>query len=169
MSYWNGREWADTTPTAAEERHPSRVKHVAAAVLEAGLITALTFGLIAGSVFAARGGGKPSGGGSGGSLAVVMVTDANGNGLPNWADQLTFNVSTTATDRPTVRLHCYQNGSLVYTATAGFFAGYPWSTVYSLSSQTWTGGAADCTATLIYSGNNGRINTVATLNVAVGG
>ena len=57
-----------------------------------------------------------------------MVTDANGTG-PSWGDQVTFNVSTTATDRPTVRLHCYQNGNLVYTFSAGFFAGYPWTTV----------------------------------------
>lgn len=154
-------------------RLKSVIAHGLQAVAEGSLIALLIVGLMAGSVFAAKGGGgKPSGGGTtggGGSLALVMVTDANGNGLPNWGDQVTFNVSTTATDRPTVRLHCYQNGSLVYTFSAGFFAGYPWTTIYGLSSQSWTGGAANCTASLIYSGNNGRIITVATLNVAVGG
>jgi hypothetical protein len=141
--------------------------HSLQAIAEAALIAMLVVGLMAGSAFAAKGGGaNPSGDGS---LALVMVTDVNGDGLPNWGDQVTFTVSTTATDRPTVRLYCYQNGTLVYTFSAGFFAGYPWTTVYGLSSQSWTGGAADCTASLVYSGSNGRINTVATLNVAVGG
>jgi hypothetical protein len=173
MSFWNGHHWegVDTHPIAATSAKPeSRTKRLAAAALEASLITALTFGLIAGTAFAGKGG--RSGGGAttgGGSLALVMYTDANGNGLPNWGDQVTFTVSTTATDRPTVRLYCYQSGSLVYTFSAGFWSGYPWTTVYGLSSQSWTGGAADCTASLVYSGNNGRINTVATLNVAVGG
>lgn len=148
-------------------RIKSVLTHSVQALAEGSLIALLVVGLMAGSVFAAKGGGRqPSGDGS---LALVMVTDVNGNGLPNWGDQVTFTVSTTATDRPTVRLYCYQNGALVYTFSAGFFAGYPWTTVYGLSSQSWTGGAADCTASLIYSGNNGRINTVATLNVAVGG
>lgn len=155
-------------------RIKSVFKHGAQALAEGSLIALLVVGLMAGSVLAGKpdssGQGKPSGGGGGGgSLALVMVTDGNGDGLPNWGDQVTFNVSTTATDRPTVRLHCYQNGTLVYTFSAGFFADYPWTTVYGLSSQSWTGGAADCTASLIYSGNNGRINTVATLNIAVGG
>ncbi|HET9522345.1 MAG TPA: hypothetical protein VFO73_14950 [Candidatus Limnocylindrales bacterium] len=140
--------------------------HSFQAVLEGALIAMIVVGLIAGTAFAAKGGGKV---GAGGTLALVMVTDANGNGLPNWGDQVTFNVSTTATDRPTVRLHCYQNDNLVYTFSAGFFAGYPWTTVYGLSSQSWTGGAADCTASLIYSRSGGRIVTLATLNFAAGG
>jgi hypothetical protein len=144
--------------------------HSLQAIAEASLIAMLVVGLMAGSAFAAKGGGaNPSGGSGGGSLALVMVTDVNGDGLPNWGDQVTFTVSTTATDRPTVRLYCYQSGNLVYTFSAGFFAGYPWTRVFGLSSQSWTGGAADCTASLVYSGSNGRINTVATLNVAVGG
>ena len=152
-------------------RMKALINHGLQAIAEGSLIALLVVGLMAGSVFAGgKGGGKPSGGGGGGgSLALVMVTDANSNGLPNWGDQVTFNVSTTATDRPTVRLECYQNGSLVYTFSAGFWAGYPWTTTYGLSSQSWTGGAANCTASLIYTGNNGRINTVATLNIAVGG
>ena len=31
------------------------------------------------------GGGKPKPGGGGGSLTLVMYTDKNGDGLPNWA------------------------------------------------------------------------------------
>ena len=37
---------------------------------------------------------RPAGGGSS-SLTLVMYTDKNGNGLPNWSDTVTFNVSTT--------------------------------------------------------------------------
>src|SRR5205823_13410426 len=42
------------------------------------------------------GGGKHGGGGTSGgssSLSVVMVADANQNGLPNWGDTIRFNVS----------------------------------------------------------------------------
>ena len=53
MSYWNGTEWVVDAPP--DPKRPSRVKRVAAATLEAALVTALTFGLIAGSAFAAQG------------------------------------------------------------------------------------------------------------------
>ena len=100
----------------------------------------------------ARGGGRGGGGtGSGSStLTLVMYVDKNGNGLPNWGDQVTFNISTTATTEPTVSLQCSQNGVVVYGATSGFYDGYPWPwTKYmTLSSATWVGGAAQCTATL---------------------
>ena len=142
--------------------------HAVQAVAKGSLIALLIVGLMAGTALAGKGGGGKPPSGGGGNLALVMVTDANGTG-PSWGDQVTFNVSTTATDRPTVRLHCYQNGNLVYTFSAGFFAGYPWTTVYGLSSQSWTGGAADCTASLIYSRSSGRIVTLATLNFAAGG
>src|SRR5260221_1945162 len=61
---------------------------------------------------AAKGGGGKPGGGTGGTggLTLVMLTDANGNGLPNWGDTVTFNVSTTATTQPNVDLKCSQNG-----------------------------------------------------------
>src|SRR3954452_23954398 len=50
------------------------------------------------------GGGKPSGGSS--SLSVVMVSDANADGLPNYGDTITFSVSTKATSQPYVQLDC---------------------------------------------------------------
>jgi hypothetical protein len=97
---------------------------------------------------------KPGGGGTGGSsgLSVVMVNDLNGNGLPNYGDTIAFNVSTTATTEPHVSVQCYQNGALVYSATAGYYASYPWPWTQdmTLSSNSWTGGAAECTATLYY-------------------
>lgn len=102
----------------------------------------------AGTSDATRKGGKNTGGSS--SLTLVMYTDNNHDGLPNWNDTVTFNVSTTATDTPTVNLTCYQNGVAVYGATGGFYASYPWPwTQYmQLYSASWLGGAASCTATL---------------------
>ncbi len=103
----------------------------------------------------ARGGnggpkGKPSGGS--GSLTLVMVNDVNGNGLPNWGDSVRFNVSTTATTEPHVSLTCSQNGEVVYGASTGYYASYPWpwTQVMKLSSNSWQGGAASCVAKLYY-------------------
>ena len=95
------------------------------------------------------GGGKPGGGGSNGSLTLVMVTDQDGNGAPNWGDTITFNVSSTSTT-PYVSVRCRQGGTLVYAADAGFYDSYPWpgARLMPLSSPSWTGGAADCTTTL---------------------
>jgi hypothetical protein len=178
MSFWNGREWVDERPPATDVKREGRVKHVAKAVLEAGLITALTFGLIAGTAFAAKGGGGGGGGGkhggggnttNGGSIALVMVADANANGAPNWADTVTFNVSTTATTQPNVDLKCTQNGVVVYGATTGFYADYPWPWTQNmtLSSSAWGGGAASCTARLYAFAGSGT-TTLATLGFTAG-
>ena len=96
-----------------------------------------------------KGGGGHGGGGSS-SLAVVMVNDVNGNGAPNYGDTITFKVSTTATSQPFVEVTCSQNGTVVYSAWAGFYAGYLWpgQQMMPLTSPSWTGGAASCVATL---------------------
>ena len=98
---------------------------------------------------------RPAGGGSS-SLTLVMYTDKNGNGLPNWSDTVTFNVSTTQTTQPTVNLACSRGGVVVATGSAGFYDSYPfsWARLMTLSSQSWTSGAADCTATLGYYSHN---------------
>jgi hypothetical protein len=116
--------------------------------------------------------GKPGGGGgnttgSSGSLSTLMVVDQNGNGAPNWNDQITFAVSTTATSSPWVRLNCYQSGVWVSTSTAGFFAAYAWAPNFTLSSGAWTSGAGDCTATLYMVTSNGRSKTLNTLSFHV--
>jgi hypothetical protein len=99
-------------------------------------------------------GGNGGGGttGSSDSLRLVMVTDANGNGLPNWGDTITFNVSTTATTTPHVSVLCYQGGVQVYSGLTGYYASYPWPWTQNMGlwSYSWTGGAADCTAKLYY-------------------
>ena len=97
-------------------------------------------------------GKAPSGGGGATTFELLMYTDVNGNTLPNWGDTVTFKVSTTATTQPQVKLQCSQKGNLVYNAYTAFYDGYPWPwTQYMLlSSEAWTSGAADCTATLYY-------------------
>jgi hypothetical protein len=86
MSFWNGHRWEASTPPTAEVKSatPSRAKRVGGAVLEAALITALTFGLIAGTAFAAKGGRTGGGGGGGGhhggggsTLTATVVVNPN--------------------------------------------------------------------------------------------
>src|SRR5438105_14929303 len=110
---------------------------------------------------AGKGGGKNGGGNY--RFALMMSTDINGNGLPDWGDTLTFDVSTTESTEPHVDLPCSQNGVVVYGATTGYFATYPWpwTQFMTLSSLSWQGGAADCTATLYYF--SGTKNTVVAL------
>ena len=100
------------------------------------------------------------------SIAIVLVNSTDG--LPHYSQQVTFNVSTTATTQPNVSVDCYQNGVLVYGAVAGFYASYPWpwTQIFTLSSPSWTGGAADCTAALYYFSGKKTI-TAATLNFQV--
>ena len=92
-------------------------------------------------------GGKVTGGGT---LSLVMYVDNNHDGLPNWNDTVTFNVSATGTDTPTVNLVCSQKRVAVYGATGGFYPSYPWPWTQNmrLYSASWGGGAASCTATL---------------------
>jgi hypothetical protein len=112
------------------------------------------------------GGGSSNGGGT---INLVMVNDANGDGLVNYGDSVTFQVSTTATDKPLVEADCYQSGVRVYSHSAGFYPDYPWpdSQIFNLSSSVWTGGAADCTAQLYMSDGSGGFKTLATLSFPV--
>ncbi len=129
-------------------------------------LLALTL-LVVPAAFAAKGGGKPGGGGGGGkpgggggTLSLKMVTDSNGDGLPNWGEQVTFNVSTTATTEPNVSLTCSQNGVVVYGAVTGYYASYPWpwTQTMTLSSTAWSSGAASCVAKLYYFSGTSTVN-----------
>jgi hypothetical protein len=133
-----------------------RVAH-AASVLVLALALAL-----APAAFAGKGGkpGAGGGGGTGASLTLVLLDSTDG--LPHFGQNVTFKVSTSAT-RPYVNLTCYQGGDWVTNQTVGFYAGYPWSQNFPLSSWKWTGGAADCTARLYTSTKRGT-TTLATLN-----
>ena len=140
-----------------------RIAHAAQIV---ALVLALALVPVA---LAAKGGnGAGNSGGDPSNLSLVMVTDSNLNGLPNWGDQVKFNVSTTATAQPHVSLKCYQGGVLVYTTETGYYAGYPWpwTQIMTLSSPAWAAGAADCTATLYYFGGRKTV-TLKTLSFNV--
>ncbi len=103
--------------------------------------------------------GGGSGTGAGGTVSLVMVNDTNGNGLPNYGDSVTFNVSTTVS-QPWVQLTCYQGGDWVVNQYVGFYAGYPWSQIFPLYSWKWTSGAADCDARLFDGSNNATLATM---------
>ena len=110
---------------------------------------------------AAKGG--PGGGSSSVSLVLVDSTD----GVAHTAQQVTFAVTTTATASPFVSLNCYQNAVWVYTASAGFFAAYPWSRNFTLSSTAWMSGEADCTARLYSTKTGTKTTTLATTSFHV--
>ena len=112
------------------------------------------------------GGGKNGGGtttGGSGSLSLVMVTDANSNGLPNHGDKITFNVTTSASS-PFVSVNCYQGSAWVYSGSVGYFAGYPWEKAFVLAASSWPSGSASCTAKLYTSSDGIRTTTLSTMN-----
>jgi hypothetical protein len=131
------------------------------ALAQGALVALLVVGLVAGTAFAAKGGN-----GNGGSLALVMVEDANANGLPNYTETVTFDVSSTA-DKPYVNVRCYQGTAFVYDAWAGYYEGAWFGQTFTLSSNSWTSGAADCTARLVTWSRNGRERTLATMGFVV--
>ena len=141
--------------------------HTLMALAEASLVALLVVGLMAGTAFAGKGGGgKPSGGGT--AISVVTVTDANANGAPNWGDQITFRFTTSNT-RPVISLTCAQSGAVVYGDSRPMYQPNIWDDpgIFTLSSMSWTGGAATCTATLKGT-SNGKIVTLGSTTFSVG-
>ena len=130
------------------------------------LVAALVFASVP-AALAGRG-GKPGGGGgstsSSGSFSLVLLNSSDG--LPHWGQNVTFTVSTSVS-QPFVGLQCFKSGTLVYSASAGFFPDYPWSQIYPLASGTWSSGAADCTATLYAYSSTGKKSTLGTMSFHV--
>lgn len=153
----------------------SVLSHSTQALIEGALISLLVVGLMAGTAFAAKptasGGGhtKPGSGGTGGAVAVVLVTDDNGNGAPNWGDSITYTVSTAATQYPYVSTQCSQGRTLVLSDSAGWYASYAWpdARTFQLKTDRWTGGSASCTARL-YSMDGGSQTILKTITFTVG-
>jgi hypothetical protein len=103
------------------------------------------------------GGGAPggSGAGSGGSISLVPLYTHSGG--PVFRDQVSFSVSTTASN-PSVVNKCYQGSTLVSSETRGFYPDYPWGTTYTLGpTYVWTSGAATCTASLTTASRKGTV------------
>jgi hypothetical protein len=139
----------------------SKVRHLAQTMAQSSVIALLIVGLMAGSVFAAKGGGGKPGGGSG-SMTVQVVTDANANGLPNWGDQVHFTLST-SNSKPIVSLTCSQGGYVVYADSRPYYWPNIWDDPgnFTLSSMSWTSGAADCRAEAKGTSSKGRTVTLA--------
>ena len=104
----------------------------------------------------------PAGGSSISRLALILVNDRNSDGRPNRGDTISFTISTTlAWDQ--VSIVCSQNGDVVLSATKTPDA---WSPL-TLTSQTWSGGAADCKATLEQV-NDDKVLTLASATFSAG-
>ena len=171
MTYWNGTGWEVDRP--ATPPRPKRGRRLLGAATEAGLITLLMFGLIAGTTLAASGGGKGGGGNGGGgktsgggtiSLVVIDGSDAT----PNYMERVAFDVSTTATDRPFVGLRCYQGAAFVLDGYTGYFDSYMFDPWITLGSPYWNADlSADCTARLFHYNKRGGQVVLATTSFTV--
>jgi len=124
-----------------------------AAILFALSLAVLALALVPAAGLAAKGGngggghgggGKPGGGGSAAGGTIALVPD----GVPHFGQQVTFAVSTTATSYPWVTVTCNQGGSVVYKASRGIFP-TSLSQYFTLGpTPSWSGGDADCAASL---------------------
>ncbi len=102
------------------------------------------------------------------SLVVVSSDEIAAASLgPAHGGKITFDVRTTQTDRPFVNVQCVQNGSWVYDGWHGFFESYVPEPLFTLASDYWTGGAADCTARLVFWNKSGKLQTLSTLDFRV--
>ena len=119
---------------------------------------------------AAFAGGKGSSGGN--SLSLVVLGQTGGTTTttsPTFGAQVTFDV-TTGISRPYVLNECFKGGTRVYAEVHGFFSGALFGTTYTLGpTDQWTGGDAECTASLVdYSkGKGGKV--LATIGYHVNG
>jgi hypothetical protein len=139
-------------------RFRSKLFHGLQAMTEGALIALVLVALVAGAALAGNGGKSSL------SLVVLPSTGSSATTPAQWGDQVTFDVSTTATDMPSVQARCYQAGTLVYSHTGFFYGGASPSQVFTLRSTVWTAGAADCTARLYYvNARQGKSVTLATL------
>lgn len=141
-------------------------KPTLAGTLLATVALALSLALVP-AAFAGKG-SKPSSGGSSTLTGPVMVTDLNGDGLPNHGDSITFNVSTTATSSPEVGLRCYQGNAWVLDGYVGYYPSYAFNPYFTLDSSYWDSTqSASCTARLFYYDNRSRERVLATLSFDV--
>jgi hypothetical protein len=113
-------------------------------------------------------GGKTAGGGS--SITLVRLSlSALATSNPRFGEQVTFDVTTNATSQPWVDAKCYQNGKLVYEQWNGFFADYKYGQTYTLGpTNSWPGGAADCTADIV-DRDNYQLRVVGSMSFHVDG
>ena len=112
----------------------------------------------------AQGNGKGKGKQTAASVYSIAleILDDDGNSLPDHGETVKVNVSTTATN-PFVSLSCYQGSNWVLAA-----GGLPVNFAMMLSSSSWTGGEAECTATIYTTIDGSKTTTLGTLSFHVG-
>jgi hypothetical protein len=125
----------------------------------ASLAAALALAAPAVAAPAGNGGGSTK---SSSSIILVQPAAATTSGWPRYGDQVSFAVSTAAAN-PYVNLQCFRNGALVAQGWANLAYADP---TFTLSSPSWTGGDADCTASLD-SWSNARMRTLASTSFHV--
>lgn len=125
-------------------------------LVQAGLVALLAVGLTAGSAFAAKGGGS---GGSGSTIRMVPLDSTDG--YAHYGQHITFAI-TTSNQYPVASVSCSQGGVVVYGDSRPMYQPNPWNDpgIFTLSSLSWTGGAADCTADLKGT-SHGKVVTLA--------
>ena len=169
MTYWNGTGW-EAEPLAApprprRPRRPRRARRLLGAATEAGLITLLMLGLIAGTALAAPGGGKGGGGRTSGTIALVLLDGADD--IANYRERAAFDVQTSAS-RPFVGVRCWQGGGMVLDGYTGYFDGYMFDPWVTLGSPYWDAAAsANCTARLFTYDKRGNQKVMATIDFPV--
>jgi hypothetical protein len=94
------------------------------------------------------GGGKPGGGGSAGGGTIDLVLVNSTDGVAHFGQQVTFAVSTSATVYPWVTVSCTKDGATVLQASRGIFPTSLGQNVTLGPTPSWSGGEADCTASL---------------------
>jgi hypothetical protein len=90
------------------------------------------------------------------------IVDDDGDSLPEHGETVKVNVSTSATN-PFVSLSCYQGSAWVLAA-----GGLPVNFTFMLASSSWTGGEAECTATVYTTIDGSKTTTLGTLSFHVG-
>ena len=126
-------------------------------------LAALT-GLAVLALVPAASAGKPAAGG-GGTLRLVLMDGATQAAHDG---RVTFEVSTTATDRPFVGLRCWQGSNWVSDGYVGYFPGAMFDPWFTLDSPYWADGvAASCTARLFYYDRRGNQKVLATMSFPV--
>ena len=146
--------------TARISMREGKMRRIALAAAAALTVTALLAGpALAGGKGGggAKGGGGHQGSSLTGSFSLVLLNSTDG--VPHYDQNVTFNVTSTST-QPWVQLTCNQSGVEVSNQFVGFYAGYPWSQAFPLSSYKWPGGAADCNGRLYDASSNATLATM---------
>ena len=93
MSFWTGTHWERDTPAPSAAARPSRRRHTFEAIAEGGMIALLVVGLVAGTTFAAKGGG---------SLQATISMESSARLAAVSGDHLSFQVTRSIPDNDPV-------------------------------------------------------------------